>query len=98
LDAGVELAKRRLIRVSLDGIIVAWNRAAERIYGYPAQTIIGKPLSLLVPEDRRHELETTITSIARGATIEHFETIRLRSDGVRSMFPLSIARPDEKAG
>jgi PAS domain S-box-containing protein len=98
LDAVWELANDALFAVSLDGIIIAWNRAAERTYGYPAQAIIGKHLSVLIPEDRRHELETTINSIGRGATIEHFETIRLRNDGVPIDVSLSIAPTRDEKG
>jgi len=98
LDAVWDLANDALFAVSLDGFILAWNPAAERIYGYPAQAIIGKPLSILVPEDRLHEFETTITSIARGATVEHFETVRVRSDGVPIDVSLSIAPTRDEQG
>ncbi|TMQ58756.1 MAG: PAS domain S-box protein [Candidatus Eisenbacteria bacterium] len=98
LEAVWQLSNDALFAVGLDGIIVAWNAAAERIYGYPAEGIIGKHLSILVPEDRRHELSTTITSIGRGATVEGFETIRLRRDGVPIDVSLSIAPTRDESG
>src|SRR2546422_3870076 len=98
LEAVWQLSSDALFAVSLDGVIVAWSPAAERIYGYAAEAIIGKPLSILVPDDRRHELSTTITSIGQGATVEDFETVRLRSDGVPIDVSLSIAPTRDERG
>src|SRR6185503_7260371 len=91
LDAILDLSHDAILAISLDGTIIAWNRAAERIYGYPAEAIVGKPLSILVPPENIHELASLYPGIARGGTIEQFETVRVRSDGVRIDVSLSIA-------
>jgi PAS domain S-box-containing protein len=91
LDAILDLSRDGILAISLDGIIVGWNRSAERIYGYPAQAILGKPLATLVPPDRLHELPAIYPGIAGGRTIEEFETVRIRSDGVPIDVSLSIA-------
>jgi PAS domain S-box-containing protein len=91
LDAILNLSHDGILVISLDGVIIAWNRAAERIYGYPAEAIVGKPLAMLVPPDRIHELSEIYSGVARGGTIENFETVRVRSDGVPIDVSLSIA-------
>ena len=91
LDAILRLSHDGIVVISLDGMIVAWNRAAERIYGYPAEAIVGKPLAVLVPPDRIHELSEIYPGVARGDTIENFETVRIRSDGTPIDVSLSIA-------
>jgi PAS domain S-box-containing protein len=81
LAAILEVAEDGIYAMTLDGTIVAWNHGAERIYGYAAEQILGKPVSLLVPKDRNEEMATILAQIRRGETIEHLETIRLRSTG-----------------
>jgi len=91
LEGILNLSRDGIVVISTDGTIVAWNRAAERAYGYPAEAILGKPLAIIVPEDRRHELTEIYSGIARGSTIEDFETVRVRSDGTPIDVSLSIA-------
>lgn len=91
LEAILDLSHDGILVVSLDGIIIAWNRAAERIYGYPTESIVGKPLAILVPPDRIHELSKIYQGVARGGTIKNFETVRIRSDGAPIDVSLSIA-------
>jgi PAS domain S-box-containing protein len=77
----------------LDGIIRSWNRSAEKIYGYSAEEIIGRPASLLIPSDDPYGLTVTeiLKRIQRGETIEHFETERLHKDGRRIMVSLTVS-------
>ena len=65
----------------LDGIITSWNAAAERIFGYMAEEIIGKPITILIPPDYQKEEEAIIERIRRGQRVEHFETVRQRKHG-----------------
>jgi len=88
LAAIVESAEDAIISKTLEGTIVSWNEAAERVYGYPAMEIIGKHMGLLIPLDRPHEEEDILKRIGRGERIDHFETERVRKSGER--FPVSL--------
>jgi PAS domain S-box-containing protein len=81
LSAIVESSDDAIISKNLDGIIVSWNKGAETLYGYTAQEVVGKPLSILIPPDHPDELPAIMEQLKRGERIEHFETKRLRKDG-----------------
>lgn len=66
---------------TLDGVIISWNRAAERIYGYSAREIIGQPVSILCPPELRNELSSTMEKIKKGKRADPYETLRIRKDG-----------------
>jgi len=70
-----------IISKSLEGIITSWNPAAETIFGYPAEEMIGNSMKILLPADRICEEDLILEKIKRGETVEHFETQRLRKDG-----------------
>ncbi len=77
----IEMSDDAIICRSLDNIIRTWNRGAERIYGYSAAEAIGKPMALLVPDDRKNEPDSVVQRILRGERIEHMETMRVTKDG-----------------
>jgi PAS domain S-box-containing protein len=81
LAAIVESSDDAIVSKGLDGIITSWNRGAERIFGYLAEEIIGKPITILIPPDHLKEEEGIIERIRRGQRIEHFETVRQRKHG-----------------
>jgi two-component system, LuxR family, sensor kinase FixL len=81
LAAIVENSDDAIISSTLDGIIVSWNEAAERIYGYTAQEAIGHSASMLVPADRENEMLETLIRIRRGEWTKNLETTRRRKDG-----------------
>jgi len=91
LAAILNMSDDAVVTIDLEGIILGWNRGAERIYGYPAEVILGNPISVLVPMDRRDEWPRIIESIKRGDRIDHLETVRLRSDGIPIDVSLSVA-------
>jgi len=74
-----------------DGIIITWNRGAETLYGYRADEIIGKSVSILAPPDRRHEARENLERCKRGERIRHFETVRVRKDGTLLDLSLTIS-------
>jgi PAS domain S-box-containing protein len=84
----VEYSGEAIFGRTIDGIITSWNPAAERMYGYSGEEIVGKPINLLIPEDRTGEIEAILAKISAGRPIEHLETIRVRRDG--TMFPVSL--------
>jgi PAS domain S-box-containing protein len=81
LAAIVATSDDAIISKNLDGIIQSWNHSAERIFGYTAEEMIGKPLATLIPADRQHEEVDILSRIRRGERVDHYQTIRQRKDG-----------------
>jgi PAS domain S-box-containing protein len=81
LAAIVESTDDAIISKTLDGIITSWNPAAERLFGYSSQEVIGKPMLLLVPPELQQEERDILARIAKGERIEHFETRRVCKPG-----------------
>src|SRR5262252_4041404 len=81
LGALVESAEDAIISKSLDGIVTTWNHAAEKLFGYTAAEVIGKPITILIPQDHSDEERQILTRIRRGERIEHYETRRRRKNG-----------------
>src|ERR1700674_1850951 len=70
-----------IISKDLHGVITSWNRGARQIFGYAAEEIMGKPVTLLIPPDHIDEELGILERIRRGETIDHYETVRQRKDG-----------------
>ncbi len=81
LAALIESADDAIISKTLDGIITSWNKGAERIFGYTADEVIGKPVTILIPAGHEDEEPTILTRLRAGERIEHYETVRVRKDG-----------------
>ena len=88
LAAIVESSDDAIVSKDLNGIIVSWNDAAQRMFGYTADEAIGKSIRMLIPADRQAEEDEVLAQIRRGSRIDHFETIRQRKDG--SLLPISL--------
>jgi PAS domain S-box-containing protein len=88
LSAIVNSSDDAIVGKTVDGVITSWNPAAERIYGYRAEEIVGQPLAVLCPPDRVGEIREILDAIARGERVVHIETLRLRKDG--TTFPVSV--------
>jgi PAS domain S-box-containing protein len=86
--AAVDASDAAVISQSLDGIITAWNRGAERIFGYTAVEAVGQHISLIIPEDRKAEADDVCARLARGDTVVRFESVRLARDG--RLVPISL--------
>ncbi|MBL8631341.1 MAG: PAS domain S-box protein, partial [Rhodospirillaceae bacterium] len=84
----IENSSDAIISQALDGTIISWNRAAERLFGYPEQLVLGQKLAnFLVPDDRADEDETLLRRIAAGENVQTFDTVRLHRDGT----PIDVA-------
>jgi two-component system, LuxR family, sensor kinase FixL len=81
LAALVASSDDAIVGKTLEGIVTDWNRAAETIFGYSAEEMVGQPLTLLLPPGRENEEKEILARIAKGERIEHFETQRRRKDG-----------------
>jgi PAS domain S-box-containing protein len=88
LAAIVESSDDAIVSKDLNGIITSWNQAAERIFGYRAEEIVGKPVTLLIPPGRDDEEPAILTRIRCGERIDHYETVRRRKDG--SLLDISL--------
>jgi PAS domain S-box-containing protein len=87
----VESSDDAIVSKNLDSTITSWNRGAERIFGYTAEEAIGRPITIVIPEDRQSEEREILTRIRRGERIEHFETIRQRKHGSLITVSLTIS-------
>jgi PAS domain S-box-containing protein len=88
LAAIVESSFDPIISKDLNGVITSWNRAAERLFGYDADEIIGKPVTTLFPADHLDEEPQILARIRNGERVETYETVRQRKDG--SIVPVSL--------
>jgi two-component system sensor kinase FixL len=77
----VDSSSDAIISMDLSGLVTSWNRAAERMFGYPKAQIIGQPLAPLFPADRLNEEDEITGRIKLGEIVAHYETVRLRADG-----------------
>ena len=87
-----------IISKNLDGTVLSWNRAAEELYGYSAEEIIGRPVSTIVPPDRYEEYRTAFRQVKRGKRVPWFETVRVRKDGSRIDVSLTISPVRDRTG
>jgi len=70
-----------IISKDLNGIVQSWNQAAERMFGYTAEEMVGQSITLLFPPDRLDEEPKILEQIRRGQRVDHFETVRVCKDG-----------------
>jgi PAS domain S-box-containing protein len=88
LAALIESADDAIISKTLEGIITSWNHGAERIFGYTADEIIGKSVTVLIPEGHLDEEPAILARLRAGQRIEHYETVRIRKD--RKLIDISL--------
>jgi PAS domain S-box-containing protein len=86
----VDYSDDAIIGKSLEGIIVNWNSGAERLYGYSAEEAIGKPISILLPQDRADEFAEIVSKLHRGE-VTNEETVRRRKDGKLIEIALTVS-------
>jgi PAS domain S-box-containing protein len=85
----VESSGDAIVSKDLDGIIISWNHAAENLFGYAAEEVIGKSITILIPAELHDEEPKILARVRRGDSLDHYETIRQRKDGSR--FPVSLS-------
>jgi PAS domain S-box-containing protein len=84
----VESSDDAIVSKDLNGIVTSWNPGAQRVFGYAAEEVIGKPITILIPADREKEEPEILARIRRGERIDHYETVRRRKDG--SLIDISL--------
>lgn len=77
----IESSDDAIVGKNLDGIILSWNKGAERIFGFTEREAIGQSILIIIPQDRYGEEKEILSRISRGERIDHFETIRKTKDG-----------------
>lgn len=98
LAAIITSSEDGIVSKDLNGIVTSWNKAAERIYGWPASEIIGKSKALVIPPDLPNELPGILNRIKAGERIEHYDTSRIRKDGRRIDVSISVSPVRDAAG
>ena len=91
LAAIVESTDDAIAGTSLDGQILSWNAGAERLFGYTAEEMIGRPVAVLVPGDRLHELKTVARRVNAGESVEAHQTRGRRKDGTEVDVQLTVS-------
>jgi two-component system cell cycle sensor histidine kinase/response regulator CckA len=87
----VESSVDAIASMTLDGLVTSWNSGAEAIYGYTAEEMTGRHVSVLYPPDRTEELAPVLAQIRRGRQVHHFETQRVRKDGTVIDVSISVS-------
>jgi PAS domain S-box-containing protein len=77
----VESSDDAIIGMTPQSVITTWNRAAQRLYGYTSDEVVGKNIDFLLPPDRLEELEAVLGRVAKGAGAQRYETKRLTKEG-----------------
>jgi PAS domain S-box-containing protein len=91
LAAIVECSDDAIVSKTLDGRIRSWNAGAMRLFGYTAEEVIGKPITIIIPPELHEEEHRILEKLQRGERIDHFETTRVTRDGRRIPISLSVS-------
>lgn len=98
LAAIVESSDDAILTKDLDGTVTSWNRGAELLFGYRAAEIIGRPIMLLLPDDRQDEEARILARLRSGKRVRHYETVRLRKEGSLVEISLSVSPLRDASG
>ncbi|MEJ0028036.1 MAG: PAS domain S-box protein [Rhizomicrobium sp.] len=98
LSAIVESSDDAIVGKDLNGIISSWNRAAERVFGYTADEVVGRHISILIPQDRLDEEAVILSKIRRNERVDHYETIRRRKDGSPIELSITVSPIKDSSG
>lgn len=98
LAAIVDSSDDAIVSKNLHGIIISWNKSAERLFGYSAKEAIGQNITLIIPREHRDEEIMILERLKRGERVDHFETVRLRRDGTMLDVSLTISPLKEATG
>jgi PAS domain S-box-containing protein len=94
----VESSDDAVVSKDLNGIVTSWNLAAQRIFGYTAEEMIGRPIATLIPKDRTNEEVLILERVRRGERVDHYETVRQRKDGSLIDVSLTISPVKDASG
>jgi PAS domain S-box-containing protein len=98
LAAVIESSDDAILSMSLDAVITTWNAGAERMYGYTAEEVIGKSVTILIPPDRTDEEPEILERLKKGERIDHYETVRRTKGGTDLHVSLTVSPIKDSAG
>jgi len=98
LAAIVESTDDAIISKDLNGTITTWNKAAERLFGYLANEVVGKSITILIPPGRLNEEVEILERIRHGEVVDHFETVRRCKDGRLVVISLTVSPVTDDSG
>ncbi len=98
LSAIVQSSGDAIIGKDLNGIVTSWNTAAERLFGYSADEVIGQSITIIIPRERMSEEDRVLAEIRAGRRVEHFETVRQRKDGSSVDVSITVSPIKDAAG
>jgi PAS domain S-box-containing protein len=98
LAAIIDSADDAIVSKTLDSIVLSWNPGAERLFGYTAAEMIGRPITIIFPPDRLAEEADFLGRLAKGERIEHYDTIRVRKGGVPIDVSVSLSPIRDASG
>lgn len=98
LSAIVSSSDDAIVSKKLDGIVTSWNRAAERIFGYSAEEMIGQSIRKIIPPHLHPDEDRILSTIARGERIDHFETVRVTKSGETIDVSLTVSPVKDESG
>ena len=91
LAAIIESSDDAIYSKDSNGRVTSWNGAAERLYGYRQDEVLGRDISLIIPPERQGEERVILGAILRGEKVDHYETTRLCKDGTRAEVSLTVS-------
>ena len=91
LAAIVASSDDAIVSKDLTGRITSWNTAAERMFGWTAKEVIGRPITIIIPPDRQAEEVFVLSQVSQGLVVDHFETVRQHKDGSQVNVSLTIS-------
>ena len=98
LAAIVDSSDDAIVSKTLDGTVTSWNPAAEKLFGYTADEMVGRPISILAGPGREDEMPAILERLRHGEKIDHYETIRRRKDGTLVDISLTVSPIHDGAG
>ena len=94
----VESSDDAIISKDLNGVIVSWNPGARRLFGYAAEEVVGKPITIIIPQELQDQEPVILGRIRRGERIDHFETVRRCKDGRLVDISLTVSPMKDERG
>ncbi len=98
LAAIVESSEDAIVGKNEFGIVTSWNSAAEKIFGYSSEEMIGRSIKCLLPPDRENEEDEILARVRRGERVDHVETTRVRKDGSKILISVTISPIRDRSG